>query len=228
MDTSHSTLLTIFIASGLALACTTTPRVPELGVEESFDGLRRVENSRASAAWMRPDFDISSYGKVRLEGAGIEFRPVRGSGGRGSSGRREFPVSQAQEARLIDIVATAFREELARSERFELVDEDGPDVLTVWGGLLDVVSFVPPTRPGRGDIFLSSVGEATLVIEIRDSFSHATLARALDRRAASRTTSSVARSNTVSNWGEIRQVARQWATLLRTRLDAAHDWRLGD
>jgi hypothetical protein len=50
MDTSHSTLLTIFIASGLALACTTTPRVPELGVEESFDGLRRVENSRASAA----------------------------------------------------------------------------------------------------------------------------------------------------------------------------------
>jgi len=226
MDTLHSSLLSIVIASGLVLACNTTPLVPELGVEESFDGLRRVENARASAAWMRPDFDISSYRKVRLEGAGVEFRPVRASGSRGSSGRREFPVSQAQEARLIDIVATAFREELGRSERFELVEEDGPDVLTVWGGLLDVVSFVPPNRSGRGDIFLSSVGEATLVIEIRDSFSHATLARTLDRRAAGRTSSTV-RSSTVSNWGEVRQVARQWATLLRTRLDNAHDWRLG-
>ncbi len=226
----HSRPLAIVIAAGLALACTTTPTptAPVLGAEESFDGLRKVENARAGAAWARPDFDISSYDKVRLEGAGIEFRPVRGGGSRrGSSGRREFPVSEAQEARLIDIIATAFREELARSERFELVDEDGPDVLTVWAGLLDVASFVPPNRPGRSDIFLATVGEATLVIELRDSLSHATLARMLDRRAAGQT-GNVTRSNSVSNWAEVRRVAGRWATLLRTRIDQAHSWRLGD
>ena len=218
----HSRPLAIVIAAGLALACATTPTptAPVLGAEESFDGLSKVENARASAAWMRPDFDISSYDKVRLEGAGIEFRPVRSRGS-----RREFAVSEAQEARLIDIVATAFREELARSERFELVDEDGPDVLTVWAGLLDVASFVPPNRPGRSDIFLATVGEATLVIELRDSLSHATLARILDRRAASRT-GTLARSSTVNNWAEVRRVAGRWATLLRTRLDNAHSWRL--
>ena len=222
----HLRPIAIVIAAGLALACTTTPTAPVLSAEESFDGLRKIENARAGAAWARPDFDISSYDKVRLEGAGIEFRPVRGGGSRrGSSGRREFPVSEAQEARLLDIVATAFREELARSERFELVDEDGPDVLTLWGGLLDVASFVPPNRAGRGDIFLSTVGEATLVIELRDSLSHATLARILDRRAAGRT-GSVAHSSSVSNWAEVRRVARRWATLLRTRLDNAHSWRL--
>jgi hypothetical protein len=220
-------LLVTVVIAGLAFACTKTPTVPLLGPEESFDGLRRVENARASAAWMRPDFDISSYDKVRLEGAGIEFRPVRRGGQRGSSGRREFPISEAQEARLSDIVATAFREELARSERFELVDEDGSDVLTVWGGLLDVASFVPPERPGRGEIFLATVGEATLVIELRDSLSHATLARILDRRAVNRM-GSMARSTPVTNWAEVRRVARQWATLLRTRLDNAHDWRLDD
>jgi hypothetical protein len=227
MPLARPPVLTIVLAAGLALACTTT--APVLGTEESFDGLRRVENARASAAWMRPDFDISSYDKVRLEGAGIEFRPVRGGGTRqGRSGRGEFPVSEQQEARLVEIVATAFREELSRSERFELVEEDGPDVLTLWGGLLDVVSFVPPVRPGRGDIFLASVGEATLVIELRDSLSHATLARIMDRRAASRSTSSVARSSSVTNWAEVRRLARQWATLLRTRLDEAPDWSFDD
>jgi hypothetical protein len=220
-------LLTIVLVGGLALACKTTE--PVLGSEESFDGLRRVENARASAAWMRPDFDVSSYAKVRLEGAGIEFRPVRGAGGaRGGSGRREFPVSEQQEARLVEIVASAFREELARSERFELVEENGPDVLTLWGGLLDVVSFVPPQRADRGDIFLSSVGEATLVIELRDSQSHATLARIMDRRAAARSTTNLTRSSSVANWAEVRRLARQWATLVRTRLDEAPDWRLGE
>lgn len=225
--TRLSVLTVVFVAAaGLALACKTTE--PVLGSEESFDGLRRVENARASAAWMRPDFDISGYTRVRLEGAGIEFRPVRGGGAaRRGSGRAEFPVSEQQEARLVEIVSSAFREELARSERFELVEENGPDVLTLWVGLLDVVSFVPPERPGRGDIFLSSVGEATLVIELRDSQSHATLARAMDRRAAGRASGTVTRSSPVTTWAEVRRVAQQWARLVRIRLDEAPDWRPG-
>ena len=66
---------------------------PTLGTEESFDGLRRVENARASAAWARPDIDWSVYRKVRLEGAGVQFRPVRRTG----SSAREFPVTSAQQ-----------------------------------------------------------------------------------------------------------------------------------
>jgi hypothetical protein len=91
------------------------------------------------------------------------------------------------------------REELRRSQHFELVDGEGPEVLTLWGGLLDVVSFFPPQRPGRGDVFLSKVGEAPLVVEIRDSLSNATLARAMDRRAIDRV-AATARSSPVTNW----------------------------
>jgi hypothetical protein len=104
------------------------------------------------------------------------------------------------------------------------MNEKGPDVLTLWGGLIDVVSFVPPERAARGDVFLSSVGEATLVIELRDSLSRATLARVMDRRAASRTGTAMS-SNPVTNWAEVRNVARRWANLVRTRLDASVDWR---
>jgi hypothetical protein len=220
-----SKALAMLATAAILTACTSTGASPELGMEESFDGLRRVKNSRASAAWMRPDFDVSSYTKVRLEGAGIEFQPVRRGRTSMRSGQRAFPVTEAQEARLVEILVSAFRRELARSERFELVETKGPDVLTLWGGLLDVVSFVPPERPGRSDVFLSSVGEATLVIELRDSLSHATLARVMDRRAATRV-GTTPLSSPVMNWAEVRRVSRRWATLVRTRLDASAHWRL--
>ena len=207
----------------LVAACSSQPSQPVVGSEESFDGLRKVTNSTLNSAWIRPGIDLSGYTKVRLEGAGVEFRPVSGTG----SQRREFALTDVQKERLRQTVAGVFREELANSTRFELVDEAGPDVLTVWGGLYDVVSFVPPQAAGRRDVFISQVGAATLVIELRDSLTNTTLARGLDRRAASRAGSDLSFSSSASNWAEVRRVARRWATLLRQRLDDADAWATG-
>lgn len=216
-------LLFAGVATSLLLAgCATNQNEPAvLGDEETFDGLRRVENSRASAAWIRPDIDLSKYTKIRLQGAGLSFRPVTRTG----SSAREFPVSEANQERMKRILGEVFTEELQNSTRFELVEERGPDVLTVWGGLYDVVSFVPPERGARDRIFIDRVGEATLVLELRDSESNTTLARALDRRAAARSGGTMQRSNSASNWAEVRRVARRWATMLRERLDAADTWK---
>ncbi len=207
----------------LLVGCATNPNEPAvLGDEETFDGLRRVENSRASAAWIRPGIDLSTYTKMRLQGAGLSFRPVTRTG----SSAREFPVSQANQQRMQQILAEVFTEELSQSTRFQLVQEPGPEVLTVWGGLYDVVSFVPPERGARDRIFIDRVGEATLVLELRDSGSNTTLARAVDRRAAARSGGTMQRSNSASNWAEVRRVARRWATMLRERLDAADTWKV--
>lgn len=212
------------MAVTLVLAgCATSPTEPPvLGDEETFDGLRRVENSRASAAWVRPGIDLSTYTKIRLQGAGISFRPVRRSG----ASAREFPVSPANQERMKEVLAEVFTDELSQSARFQLVQDPGPDVLTVWGGLYDVVSFVPPERGARDRIFIDRVGEATLVLELRDSESNTTLARAVDRRAAARSGGTMQRSNSASNWAEVRRVARRWATMLRERLDAADSWTI--
>lgn len=212
--------LQALVIAGLVSSCTSTLDPPVLGSERSFDGLWKVENSQASAAWMRRGLDLSGYTKVRLEGAGVDFRPLA-TGAR----NRSFPITDSQEARLVQILAEAFRQELGRSERFELVEEKGPDVLTLWGGLIDVVSFVPPERGTRGEVFLRSVGEATLVIELRDAQSRASLARIVDRRAANKTGPPMP-STPVTNWAEVRSVARRWAMLVRTRLDASAGWKL--
>ena len=206
---------------GLAGCAASTPTIdtsPE--AELTFDGLHPLKGTRADAAWVRPGSDISQYSKIMLQGVGVEYRPG-GESGRTYTARTSadhYEVTGKQKARLEEVMQEAFSEELAKSEHFMLVDENGPDVLLIIGGLLDVVSFVPPEPMGRSEVFLSRVGEATLVLEIRDSITDATLARVVDRRAAE-DSSGFTRSNRVTNTSEVRRLANTWARLLRSRLD---------
>lgn len=224
-------LLVITTIAAMSIGCAGMGRAPKLGTETSFDGLVKVENPRSSAAWIRPDFDLSRYTHVKLHGAGIQYRDVRSSGAdRAGNGAREFPISERGREQLTEIMEKAFDKELAKSERFEISEEAGPHVLLVWGGLLDVVSFVPPQVTGRGNIFLDQVGQATLVVELRDSESNTTLARMLDRRAAQSVQGGQV-SNAVTNTAEVRRMASRWARLLRQRLDEAptiHDGQVVD
>jgi hypothetical protein len=164
-------ILVAFLGAG----CSTVPPAVDTGAsaELTFDGLYPVRNTRADAAWSTADLDLSGYTKIMLRGAGIEYRPVKAA--TRSSSASEFPLSDTQKQRFREVVVEAFVKELEKSEKFTLVNRPGRDVLLIHGGLLDVVSAVPPERSGRGEIYLSSIGEATLVIELRDSMSDAIL-----------------------------------------------------
>ena len=208
----------LFVAAG----CTSSPTLDTSAeAEQTFDGLYPVKGSKADQVWARPGFDLSQYSKIRLQGVGIEYRPG-GESGRTYSARtsaEHYEVTERQRAAFEEVMREAFRDELGRSKHFTLVDENGPDVLLIMGGLLDVVSFVPPEPAGRGNIYLSRVGEATLVLEIRDSITQATLARAIDRRAAETIGGQFRESNRVINRAEVRRLAKFWAGRLRDRLD---------
>ena len=103
------------------------------------------------------------------------------------------------------------------------MDEPGPDTLIIRGALHDIVSQVPPDIIGRGEIYLSSVGEATLIIEAVDSLSGEVIFRAIERRAAQRPGGQAIMSNTVTTWAEVRRLARRWASNLREGMDAIHE-----
>jgi hypothetical protein len=210
--------LAALMFSGCATAPATIDTSPE--AEVTFDGLHPVVGGSMDQAWARADFDLSGYSKVMVQGAGVEFRPggekrrMRDIGPAG-----HYAVTVQQKERFREQMGTAFLDELSKSENFTIVDEAGPDVLLVRGGLLDVVSYVPPEPVGRSEIYLSRIGEATLVLEIRDSVSDAILLRAVDRRAAEQLGGQLSNSNTVTNSSEFRRVARRWAGLLRDGLD---------
>jgi hypothetical protein len=187
----------------------------------THDGLYPVRNTLVDLAWARQDLDLTGYNKVIVQGAGIQYRPVKARGGSRLTVRSDnkFPISEENKARLRRELTIAFTEALAKGENFEVVTTPGPDVLIVRAGLLDVVSFVPPERMGRYDVYLDRVGEATLVLELVDAESGAVLVRAVDRRAAEQT-GMVLESNSVSNWAEVKRLGRTWARLLLENLDS--------
>jgi hypothetical protein len=216
------------LVAALSVACSTTP--PSIDTSEdaeiSFDGLHKVLNSKADAAWALPGMDLSGYTKIKLVGAGVEYRPggekARTAVARSRGG--PYEVTDAQKVRFEKAVTDAFRSELAKSERFELVEETGPDVLLINGALLDVVSYVPSQdTTARVDVYLSSVGDATLVLEIRDSITNAIFARIIDRRAAGDISGTVGSmpSSRASNSSDVKRMVRRWARALREALETA-------
>ncbi len=208
--------------------CSSTPQFQSGDeAEVTHDGLTRLDKTVLDVVWARTDIDLSGYKKIMLDGVGVEYRPSKGpfSGRAGSSSTsiarssaKDYQLDDATKKVFEDEIAGAFVEEMARSEKYEIVDQPGPDVLLVRGGLLDVVSMVPPEPMGRGAIFIDSVGEATLVLELRDSESNAILARAVDRRAA-QSTGTFTESNRVTNRAEVRRLGRRWASTLRSGLE---------
>lgn len=209
----------LLVTAGCAGSNPTIDTTDETAV--TFDGLYPVKGGTADAAWARPGVDLSRYSKILLQGVGIEYRPGGETGRmyRASSSGDHYEISDRQKAKLKEVMQKELREELSRSKNFTVVDKPGPGVLLIRAALLDVVSYVPPEPMGRNEIYLSKVGEATLVLEIRDSVSEAIFARAIDRRAAEEMGGGFAESNRVQNTAEVRRLARTWARTLRERLD---------
>ena len=210
------------IALVLLSGCESQPRELQLSSEESFDGLRLVKNTVAHRVWVREGLDLSRYDALMLEGAGIKYRMVDDARTtRGRASQTEFPITPQARERLVEIARESFTAELKRSERFRFTDSAGPGVLLVEAALIDVVSFVPPEPMGRGDTFLSRIGEATLVVQVSDSQTGAALARVVDRRVAQPTVAQ--RSSTPLHQAEIRRLMQRWARQLRTGLDTLHE-----
>ncbi len=176
-------------------------------------------------AWAKPEFDISSYTKIMLVGVGVAYTPTKN---RGRSERERqmggpYFIDDDARADFEDLVRQVFTEEMQKSERFELVRKAGPDVMEIRGGLMDVESYVPEDRfsrtAGQTNIFITSVGAATLVLELRDSETGAIMARSMDRRAAAPIGSSMIEANRATSAGEVTRLVRFWGTRLREGLD---------
>jgi hypothetical protein len=209
-------------ASVIVGCATSTPTIDTSAeAEQTFDGLYPVNGGRMDLAWARADFSVEQYSKIMLQGVGIEYRPDGSKRSMMTSTKsgEHYEITPAQKERFEAEMGAAFDKELAKGENFEIVTEPGPDVLLIKGGMIDVASFVPPEMGGRSDIYLSRVGEATLVLEMRDSLSGAIILRAIDRRAAEDMTGSFTRSNSVSNMAEARRLAQAWARIVREALD---------
>ena len=95
----------------------------------------------------------------------------------------------------------------------------GPDVLRVRAGVINLYINAPDVMAaGRSKSYTANAGEATLVIEARDSMSGALLSRVLDRRET-REMAGMMQTTSVTNVADFRSLFKSWASIATKGLD---------
>lgn len=179
---SLALLLFSFALSGCA---SVAPSI-DPGSQPTAEGLYEVAGIDATQAYAHPEARLNQYTGILIRAIQVDFRAGGEtswtSGGRRTSG--PYAVSEELAAEYRTIAQLEIRDEFDKSRRFTLVDEPGDDVLLITIVLDDVISNVPPAHIGRSSAYLGVLGEARLILEVRDSSSGAVLARVVDRHEA--------------------------------------------
>jgi hypothetical protein len=202
------------LVAAAASGCGPQPTQPKPIGEVNIEGLQEVPARNFEVAFVRPGVTFADYTKLMVDELELAFRtPDRE--------QNQFPLGEDQKTRLRAAMATAFGEELGKLENVEVATAPGPDVLALRVRVQDIVARAPGRRvggAGRAGFALETVGEMTLVIELRDSQSDEVLARVFDRQAVEGA-AMVSGDGVISTWEGVDRIVARWATRTRDGLE---------
>lgn len=193
-------LTTLAALSIGALAALPHSEAPWAGQTQGIDGLIQIRSRYLDELYLRPGADLRSYRAVVIEPVQITMHEDwlnDMNDGRGAS-RRVGPedarrVSEEAAASLQGIVTEAYR-----AKGYEVAGTPGPRVLRLSPKVSQLyVNALDARAPGTARTYTREAGEATLILEARDSVTGKLLARVAHReRPAS--TGGFSRSSDVS------------------------------
>lgn len=194
-------------------------------VSDRYADLQK-DKSGFRETWVAPGADFSKFDKLYIWKAEFQFRDVgparRVRSTFMSSRKTEFGISDADREEFQRIVREAFLGEIEKGKNFVLSQDIGPSTLIMRGAVLDIISRVPPETIGFSEIYLRSIGEATLVMELIDAGTGDVVALVAERRHLQRgSMGSGMPTNNASIVADIRGWARRAARVLRAELDKA-------
>ncbi len=207
-------LVLLVLVAACVSACGPQPTQPKPIGEVNIEGLQPVPARNFEAAFLRPGVTFADYSKLMVKELELAFRtPDRE--------QNQFPLGEDQKTRFRAAMATAFGEELGKLQNVEIVTEPGPDVLALRVRVQDIVARAPGRRvgtAGRAGFALETVGELTLVLELRDSESDEVLVRVFDRQAVEGA-AMVSGDSVVSTWQGVERIVARWASRASEGLD---------
>ena len=207
-------LIVIFAMTGSMVACGPQPTQSLPTGDVNIEGLQAVTARNFEAAFVRPGVDFSNYNKLLVNELELAFRTPDRS-------QNQFPLGEDQKTRFRAAMAVAFGEELGQLQNLDIVTEPGPDVLDLNVRVQDIVASSPGRRVGavgRASFAIETVGEMTLVIELRDAESEEVLIRAFDRRAVEGA-AMLSGDSVISTWEGVERLVARWASRVREGLD---------
>ena len=188
---------------------------------ESWDGLIEVKPKRMDAAFLLPGADFRPYTRLMIDPTQVAFQKdwqKRINDSRRLSDRVDDEQAQkilaAARANFDDVFVEAFTK-----AGYTIVKEPAADVLRISTAVINLYLNAPDTMSaGRSYSFTAEAGEATLVLEVRDSLTNALMGRVLDRRETQGGAGMQMTTN-VTNQVEFRALFRQWASTAAKGLD---------
>ena len=205
-------MVRILLVGATALAIATTPLAAQEG-QANWDGLVKVEAKKLDEVYLLPQADFRDYTKVLIDPTEVAFRKNWQRDQNRDRLDLSNRVSDADARRILDDAQKGFQkyfEEAYTRAGYQVVTAAGPDVLRLSTAIVNLDVTAPDTMsPNRGRTFSRDAGEATLVIEARDSLTGELLGRGLDQRETSDMGPYV--RNSVTNAAAFEQVFRRWA-----------------
>jgi len=209
----------------LTLTLTNSFAASKQDVDEAMSrgGLQKISVKGLELAYARPGASLAAYKRVRLDPVDVEFDKSWDPAKTGSRINLSSEERDKIKARVAQLVEEEFAKELQKGGAYQIASESGPDVLRVKVSILNLYINAPSSGgAGRSKTYVSSAGQLTLLAELTDSASGQLLARVADRREAN---ASGARrmelADRMMNEAAARQVASDWARILRKALDRA-------
>jgi len=191
------------------------------------------EDGEFQETWILPGVNFGQFDKVYFWAGQFEYRdvgPARKTRSTVMSTRhQEFGISEEDRKKFEEIVRESFRKEFTKAKSFTIisnVDDVDSSTLILRGALIDIISRVPPEFVGRSDVYLSSIGAATFVMELIEARSGNVVALVAERREAE-TLNARGGFATPANSATIMGDIRRWSGSLARRLRVAMDKAIG-
>lgn len=210
-----SLVLAFYATSGVAA----NQNFPEI----SDDGLHLVKDSRLTVVYAEPGADLGIYKRIKLIAPEVAFKKNWERNLRSSSASKISRVNTKKiKSDLADMFAVIFYDTLTQGG-YELVAEDGPDVLLVSPSIINLDIKAPERHgAGRTNSYTRSAGEMTLYIELYDSETGDLIAKALDRSVDNPNEQGFYTwANASSNQQAAARILKGWADILLNALNEA-------
>ena len=179
----------------------------------TWDGLVRVPSKKLKYVYLAPGADFRAYTKVMLDPTEVAFSKKWIKNYNSSQQDLEMDLQQStlqddvkQGVKASDaIFAKAFTD-----GGYPVVTTPGPDVLRVRTAIINIHVTAPDVGAVASLSGARNAGQATFVVEARDSQTGALLGRAVDAELAGDTDFMSMRTS-VSNMADFRQLVETWA-----------------
>jgi len=183
------------------------------GTPETWDGLVEVKAKRMDAVFLMPGADFRPYTKVMIDKTQAAFQKDWLKNMNRMPIDLSRQVTDEQAAKILEAARTNFDDIIAEALKdagYEVVSAPGPDVMRISAAVVNLYVNAPDVQaPGVRRTYTMEAGEATLILEVRDSTTGALMGRAVDRRDT-RTASGFQVTNSVTNMADFRALFKQW------------------